>query len=87
MTLAASTNSRSRRAITWPRSSRAMEAQPKMVRMPMRDTTVSQPGVFSSSATNRASTTGVNAMKKSCEGKASRMSMTRPMSQSVLFPM
>ncbi len=78
VTLAASTNSRSRRARTSPRSSRAMEAQPKAVMTEIRVTTVSQTGVFSSGSTRIEIITGQKAMKKSVEGKASRMSMTRP---------
>lgn len=79
MTLAASTNSRSRIDSTWPRSSLASPAQPKTVSRMVSVTARSHTGVSSLEGTRNWSTTGVNAMMNRICGNDSIRSMTRPM--------
>ena len=86
---AAWTNSRSRRAITSPRTSRARPSQPKMTSTKMRTQnrivevcSADRPPA----GPNRASAMGTRARTKSRNGRLSRKSMTQVITLSVTPP-
>ncbi len=77
-TLAASTNSRSRRDSTVDRTSRAMPIQPSSHSTMSMARARKYVGVSSRGSTKNDVTTGMKAMKNSCCGKERKKSVPRP---------